>query len=319
MSKITVPDVTVLQAGVNPIMPEDPMPEAGRKILLLNLITMLEHQENLSDDNIMHHVHQMRVATRRIRSAFRVFDHYYQAQALRPILKGLRKTARALGSARDLDVLLANMETYQEMLEGDVANAFKPILENLEADRQKARNKLSKWLNSKSYARFLNKLVLFVTTAGTNLLTPASKTDPYQVRHVVPVILHQHLAQVRSFDSFVETAAPELLHELRIECKRLRYVLSFFADNIGTSAADFIEEIKLMQDHLGRLNDAVVACERLSDDDFLSKDQIEALAPYRQTLEEQQTHLMTEFADLWTHFNTRTVQRKLTDALLVTR
>lgn len=319
MSKITLPDVETLQAAVSPVPPEDPMPEAGRKILLLNLITMLEHQQKLSDDHVIHHVHQMRVAIRRIRSAFRVFGPYYQGQALKPILKGLRKTARALGNVRDLDVLLANMQTYQEMLEGDVADAFKPIIENLEGDRQKARSALTKWLNSKSYGRFLNKLIIFVTTTGSNLVTPSSKTDPYQVRHVVPVILHQHLAQVRAFDSSLEGAAPELLHELRIELKRLRYLMTFFADNVGTSAAEFIEEVKLLQDHLGRLNDAVVACQRLSDDDVLTKDQIEALAPYRQTLEEQQTHLTTEFADLWTHFNTRTVQRKLSDALLVTR
>ena len=74
-----------------------------------------------------------------------------------------------------------------------------------------------------------------------------------------------------------------------------------------------------MQDHLGRLSDAVVAHERLSDGEIFSKDQLEALAPYRQTLEEQQAQLMIGFADLWTHFNTRTVQRKLADALLVTR
>src|SRR5688572_5312150 len=97
MSKITVPDIAALQAGVSPITPEDPMPEAGRKILLLNLITMLEQQDKLSGDHVMHHVHQMRVATRRIRSAFRVFEDYYQSRALKPILKGLRKTARVLG------------------------------------------------------------------------------------------------------------------------------------------------------------------------------------------------------------------------------
>jgi CHAD domain-containing protein len=319
MSKLIIPDIAALHAGVSPVTPEDPMPEAGRKILLLNLMTMLEHQEKLSGDNIMHQVHQMRVATRRIRSAFRVFKDYYQSHALRPILKGLRKTARLLGDARDLDVLLANMQTYQEMLEGDIADAFKPILEDLEKDRDKARAALSKWANSKAYSRFLSKFIVFVTTVGINIVSPSSKTDPYQVRHVVPVILHQQLAQVRGFDSFIPEAKPELLHALRIELKRLRYLLTFFVDNIGTSAADFIEEIKLLQDHLGRLNDAVVACQRLSDEDLLTNEQIEALAPYRQTLEEQQSLLISEFADLWTHFNTRTVQRKLSDALLVTR
>lgn len=319
MSKTIVPDLAALQAGVSPIAPEDTMPEAGRKILLLNLITMLEHQEKLSGDDPMHQVHQMRVATRRIRSAFRVFEPYYHKRSLKPILKGVRKTARGLGGVRDLDVLLANMHSYQEMLEGDVAAAFQPLIKHLEQDRDKAREALDKWLQSKAYNRFLSKFTTFATTLGLNTLPPVSKTEPYQVRHIVPVIAHQHLAQVRGFDAAIADGDAEVLHELRIELKRLRYFLSFFEENLGTSASDFIEEIKALQDHLGRLNDAVVACQRLSDDDLLSPEQIEALAPYRQTLEDQQTQLIDEFSDLWGHFNTRTVQRKLSDALLVTR
>ena len=58
---------------------------------------------------------------------------------------------------------------------------------------------------------------------------------------------------------------------------------------------------------------------RLSDHRLLSEEQIDALGFYRQTRQEQQEKLTSEFADLWTRFNIRTVQRKLADALLVAR
>jgi CHAD domain-containing protein len=304
---------------MTPIAPDDPMPEAGRKILLLNLVDMLDHHEKLGGDNMTHHVHQMRVATRRIRSALRVFGEYYQDRLIKPILKGLRSSARALGTVRDLDVLLDNMHTYQKELEGEAAAAFTPLFEELESERQEARDDLLKWLGSKAYARFLKKFITFATTAGLGAIAPDGETTPYEVRHVVPVILHQQLAQVRAFDGHLTDAPYERLHALRIEFKRLRYLLTFFVENLGASAADFVDEIKVMQEHLGRLNDAVVALERLSDRDVFSPEQLEALAPYRQTLDEKQAQLTTDFGDLWAHFNTRTVQRKLSDALLVAR
>ena len=49
------------------------------------------------------YVHDMRVATRRMRAAFQVFGDYLEMDKMRPFLKGMRRTGRALGAVRDLD------------------------------------------------------------------------------------------------------------------------------------------------------------------------------------------------------------------------
>ena len=90
---------------------------------------------------------------------------------------------------------------------------------------------------------------------------------PVEVRHVVPVLLHQQLAAVRGFNPLFEDSAPhdfETLHALRIAFKRLRYATSTFTDVLGPTSAHFIMELKTVQDHLGRLNDVVVFEERLA-------------------------------------------------------
>jgi CHAD domain-containing protein len=51
----------------------------------------------------------------------------------------------------------------------------------------------------------------------------------------------------------------ERLHALRIACKRLRYALEFFREVLGPNTKALIKEIVAMQDHLGDLQDAVVA------------------------------------------------------------
>ena len=54
----------------------------------------------------------MRVATRRMRAAFQVFDPYYKDKAIKPHIKGLRRTGQALGAVRDLDVLLEKARAF---------------------------------------------------------------------------------------------------------------------------------------------------------------------------------------------------------------
>jgi CHAD domain-containing protein len=72
---------------------------------------------------------------------------------------------------------------------------------------------------------------------------------------------------VRAYDEWVAIPDPPLarLHALRIACKRLRYTLEFFEEVLGPGTKVLIKEIVSMQDHLGALQDAVVASEILRD------------------------------------------------------
>jgi CHAD domain-containing protein len=91
--------------------------------------------------------------------------------------------------------------------------------------------------------------------------------EPYRVRHVAPVAVYSRLAAVRAYDEWVSIPAPpvERLHALRISCKRLRYTMEFFEEVLGPDAKGAIREIVEVQDHLGDLQDAVVASAILRD------------------------------------------------------
>jgi CHAD domain-containing protein len=83
----------------------------------------------------------------------------------------------------------------------------------------------------------------------------------------VPLLVHRGLAAVRAYGPHV--AVPEVplerLHSLRIASKGLRYTLEFFQEILGPEAKGAIQRIKGLQDHLGELQDAVVACTLLRD------------------------------------------------------
>jgi CHAD domain-containing protein len=88
---------------------------------------------------------------------------------------------------------------------------------------------------------------------------------PLHVRHVAPVIIYHRLAAVRAYDRWVRGAhvPTERLHMLRISIKRFRYTLEFFREVLGPESNTLINDCKRMQDHLGDLQDAVVAVDLL--------------------------------------------------------
>jgi len=73
--------------------------------------------------------------------------------------------------------------------------------------------------------------------------------------------IYERWAVVRAYDEWVTVPDPPLarLHALRIACKRLRYTLEFFAEVLGPEAKPVIKSVVTLQDHLGALQDAVVA------------------------------------------------------------
>lgn len=141
-----------------------------------------------------------------------------------------------------------------------------------------------------------------------------------QLRHILPEMIYRHLGSVRAYEEVLPEADLLTLHALRIEFKRLRYVVSLFGEVMGSNASAFIEEMKLIQDHLGRLNDMSVAQEHLNDliSDFSRNDDSdvqEALRTYIAALEAQKTALRDGVPAMWQRFNTKKVQRQLAMAV----
>ena len=143
---------------------------------------------------------------------------------------------------------------------------------------------------------------------------------PSQVRHLLPSLIYDRLAAVRAYDDALVDADDETLHALRIEFKRLRYTVSLFGDVLGTTIAEYVAEVKIIQDTLGRINDAVTAGEHL--DTLLDSDEkhhSEALNAYIAYMETDKNGLADQFKADWERFNSRKVQQKLSTAVLSLR
>lgn len=320
------------------IEPDDPMSEAGRKILRFHFRRMIHQEPGTRAGEDVDALHDMRVATRRMRAAFRVFGDYYDPEFVAPYLKGLKRTGRTLGAVRDLDVFREKARAYVRTLSCGQEQFLDDFLAVLEGQREKARQSMIAYLDSEEYRRFVERFGEFVETKASRSLPISWKSGeprPYRVRHVVPMTIYERLAAVRAYDEWLSVPNPPLtrFHALRIASKRLRYTLEFFAEVLGPDTDALIEEVVAMQDHLGDLQDAVVASAILRDflmwgtwghdADDKSPPQPEApvfapgVAAYLAAKQLEMQHLLNTFPEGWERLTGACFSRMVAEAVVV--
>ncbi len=253
---------------------DDAMSEAARKILRFHWQRVVANETETRAGNNIEALHDMRVATRRLRAALRVFDDFIDHETLAPFAKALRRTGRTLGAVRDLDVFREKTQLYLDTLPAERQTELEMLLAVWETKHAAARQTLIAYLDSAAYTRLTIEFDALVQSRRKWITPPLAdngEPHPYRVRHNVPQILERGVAAVRAYDEWLAAPAVPLtrLHQLRIASKGLRYTLEFFTEVLGADAKPLIEKIKQLQDHLGNIQDAVVTCNLLRE--FLAR------------------------------------------------
>lgn len=307
----------------------DPMAEAGRKILRYFFAEMLRNEAGARLGKDIEALHDMRVATRRLRAAFEVFGEAFERSQIKPCIKGLRATGRALGPVRDLDVFMEKAQRYMASLPEADQQGLKPLLNAWQEERETARAQMIEYLDSDRYQQFKQQFNLFVQTPGAAArVNIAAHPVPYLVCQVAPVLIYDRLAAVRSYESILSSPSIDQLHQLRIAFKRLRYTVEYFREVLSGEAEAVIKEIKRLQDHLGDLNDANVACRILSG--FLDhweerqghlplteRQNPEPIVAYLAAKHAERHRLMTSFEAAWALFSRPDVRNNLAQAVAI--
>jgi CHAD domain-containing protein len=246
---------------------DEPMAEAGRKILRFHFQRMLANEDGTRKGKDIEALHDMRVATRRQRAIFRIAAPYFKRRAVRPFQAELQTLARHLGAVRDLDVLIEAAESYQSSPAVDNPKALEPLLDEWRKRRNGAREELTQYLNGDSYQTFTTRYRAFLRSPGVGVknAAPGDSLRPYLVRHILPAGIWDQYGRVRAYETMVALASIETIHALRIEAKRLRYLLEFFREVLRPGCAEAIEAIVALQDHTGELHDTDVTVGLLRD------------------------------------------------------
>jgi len=204
-------------------------------------------------------VHQMRVATRRLRSALVVFNRVATFPDLAPLNAALRDTAARLGAARDWDVFLdGTAERIAAAFPGD--RRLRALVSTARRRRHVAYVELRAYLASPAFR------TLEVGLACACVLRPwdrESAPDPMLQQDTAlfaGTALDHQVKRVRRAGRGLSELPVEAMHELRKDCKRLRYTAEFFLPLFADKPARrFVKRLAALQEELGALNDGVVA------------------------------------------------------------
>ncbi|MGI9518296.1 MAG: CHAD domain-containing protein [Pirellulaceae bacterium] len=199
-------------------------------------------------------IHQLRVSTRRAMAALVLFDEFFPPGHARWYTKWLRQIRRAAGSARELDVMMHDLEASGEI---DVETRGQ-LLKKLRKQRQRADRPILDICKQLKGGKLLKQR--WRKTSSRMLRVPR----PYfpfgewargKLQQEITRFFSAHPEDMEDVDQ---------LHEFRIASKHFRYALELLEPAFPRQRYARVMPVMLrLQDRLGRINDHVTALHRL--------------------------------------------------------
>lgn len=259
---------------------------AALAILRARVGEMIDLQSAALDFTNIEGVHDMRVASRRLRSAMSDFEILFDDDDFRDLENEVKITARKLGAVRDEDVAIDALERIAAQAEPKIADGIKEFIEARAARRDAARLELISAVTNENLASLrttFEAIAALYPSSSKNESAPdesvnakaahanantkgdaegrveankgeARRDDAF--RQVGREVINRRWRKlVKHAASLYRPLEPEPLHRLRIEAKRLRYALELFDACFDGKLNQLAKEVAVMQSALGELHD----------------------------------------------------------------
>ena len=205
-------------------------------------------------------VHDMRVASRRLRSALSDFKPYLRKGSI-PASR-LKAIAKSLGAVRDEQVVLAALDEFRSRADERVSKGIEAIAEEHRRELRQARSALQRVIKASAIAELRDDFQARLRTATKIPEVETVGEGAQQIRTFSQVgarIIGDRLRRINdASDSIYRPLRPKQLHKMRILAKRLRYAVELFAPCWGEEFKKAAEEIARFQTSLGELHDCDV-------------------------------------------------------------
>lgn len=208
-------------------------------------------------------LHDLRVAVRRTRSVL--------ANAKNVIPADIRDRARddfgwlgqITGPARDLDVYQIEWPAYTDQLADDTLVALETLRARLEGERQAAHRLLAEELSAAPARRIIDGWMAWLDTPLGGTDAPGHADRPIG-ELITKRIRRAHRTMIERGRTITPESPAQVLHELRKDAKKLRYLLECFGGLYRPAARKaFVQRLKSLQDNLGEHQDAEVHVQHL--------------------------------------------------------
>jgi len=226
--------------------------EAAIHLVTEQVQKVLNHEAGTREGQDIEELHQMRVGMRRLRAALRLSEPVLKLPKAAQ-RKRLTPTAQDLGVVRDLDVQIETLGLHYlpRITDPDEGHRLHRLLDYLHTQRNEQRKEMLRSLDADEYTEFIQAYHHY-------LEAPALKGPHDQTLfHILPTWLREQLSDLWKHPGW-HTDEAEILHDLRIVIKKLRYPAEFFDTCYGKAFRSFVKELKKLQEELGIIHDCDV-------------------------------------------------------------
>jgi len=294
------------------LVPEAPAADEVRRILRGLLDTLVANEDGLRKDLDIEFLHDFRVAVRRTRTALSQIRGVFPPPVLDSFKPEFSWLGKLTGPTRDLDVYLLKMSGYRATLPAAVSGDLEPLQRFLESHRVDELRKLLLGLDSPRFFELVRRWRRFLERRpGPDATAPDADLPVHELAsREIGRAYRRFLKKGRAIDDSSPAAA---LHRLRIDGKKLRYLLEFFSSLFNAEEIDdLIAALKRVQDNLGDFNDYGVQQGMLSsfgqqmvDEGFTSPRALMAMGRLIDKLERGEAEERTRFAERFGRFDSR--------------
>ena len=122
---------------------EAPYAEAAAKIVAVRGSELAEQAQGVLDTGDIERVHDMRVATRRLRAALEIFEPCFPDKAYGQALTEVKRLADALGERRDRDVAIATLHGFNDQMAAPDRRGIASLIQQLRTEQEEANESLA--------------------------------------------------------------------------------------------------------------------------------------------------------------------------------
>jgi len=283
----------------------DALRQIHRRLLSIQVANEAGVQANLDSEFL----HDFRVACRRARSALAQIRGVLPLAAADRHRQELAWLGTMTGPVRDLDVYLEKMADYRSSLPAAVRDDLAPLDAFLHTRHAIEHRRLVEALTSPRYRDLVDGWQRALVSPTATQRQPPDATQPVAIL-ATQRIWRAYRRVLRHGRAIGQESPDTALHRLRIDCKKLRYLMEFFRSLYDPEAIDrLIDLLKELQDNLGEFNDLSVQQKTLHrlaramhDADGAPVETYLAMGRLQALLEKRHTNQRRRFAAVFARF-----------------
>jgi CHAD domain-containing protein len=239
------------------LRPDLPVRETARRIIRRMLAIARENEVGIKEDIDTEFLHDYRICMRKIRSVLSLLKGIYPEEKTNELKALFERCCDATNSLRDFDVYLLARDQYTRMLPEVLRAPLQEVFHDFGRERRRALRKVVRDLSSTEYRASIEKVERFFSAPADILETDVSH-EP--AGPLIAGRIYKRYKRILKIERGLGSDTPdEVLHKVRIHCKKLRYLIEFFSELLPEGETDQIEkQLRRLQTCLGVFNDCSV-------------------------------------------------------------